>query len=198
MDTCEADLRLKYESLLGLLDERSRRLVLGAEARWIGHGGRVLVARAAGVDPKTVAAGVDEIDSGRDPLPSGRVRCRGAGRRRVEDIDPVLVKALLRLVEPARRGDPMSRLCWTNLSTRHLAVELRRLGHHVSRGTVARLLKANGFSLQANAKAIEGSAHPDRDQQFGYLATQIAEHRDAGDPVISVDTKKTKAFSTSR
>ena len=84
----------------------------------------------------------------------------------------------------------MSRLCWTNLSTRHLAVELRRLGHHVSRGTVGRLLKANGFSLQANAKAIEGSAHPDRDQQFGYLNTQIAEHRDAGDPVISVDTKK--------
>ncbi len=190
METCEEDLRLKYESLLCLLDERSRRLVLGAEARWIGHGGIAVVARAAGVNPKTVAAGVDEIDSGRDPLPSGRVRCRGAGRRRVEDIDPVLVTALLSLVEPARRGDPMSRLCWTNLSTRHLAVELRRLGHHVSRGTVGRLLKADGFSLHANAKAIEGSAHPDRDQQFGHLATQIAEHRDAGDPVISVDTKK--------
>jgi len=190
MDVTESSLRLKYEAVLGLLDERSRRLVLGAEARWIGHGGIALVARAAGVDAKTVAAGVDEIDGGRDPLPSGRVRRPGAGRRRVEETDPRMVEALLALVEPARRGDPMSRLCWTNLSTRHLAAELRQLGHHVGRSAVGRLLKANGFSLQANTKTIEGSAHPDRDQQFAYLAAQIAEHQGAGDPVISVDTKK--------
>jgi hypothetical protein len=190
MNVTESDLRVKYEVLLGYLDERSRRLVLGAEARWIGHGGIALVARAAGVDAKTVAAGVDEIEEGRDPLPPGRVRRPGAGRRRVEEVDPGLVKALLGLVEPARRGDPMSRLCWTNLSTRHLAGELGRGGHHVSRGTIGRLLKANGFSLQANAKTIEGSAHPDRDQQFTYLNGQIKGHQEAGDPVISVDTKK--------
>ncbi|MGL5826433.1 MAG: ISAzo13-like element transposase-related protein, partial [Nocardioides sp.] len=160
MDVTESNLRLKYEAVLGLLDERSRRLVLGAEARWIGHGGMALVARAAGIDPKTVAAGVGEIDGGWDPLPMGRVRRSGAGRRRVEDIDPALVKALLALVEPARRGDSMSRLCWTSLSTRHLAAELRRLGHCVGRSAVGRLLKAHGFSLQANTKAIEGSAHP--------------------------------------
>jgi Rhodopirellula transposase DDE domain len=123
-------------------------------------------------------------------LPSGRVRCAGAGRRCVEDTDPDVVAALLGLVEPARRGDPMSRLCWTSLSTRHLAGELGRLGHRVSRGTVARLLKANGFSLQANAKTTEGTQHPDRDHQFSYLNTQIEDHQGAGDPVISVDAKK--------
>jgi hypothetical protein len=172
------------------LDERSRRLVLGADAQALGHGGIVAVARAAGVDPKTVTAGLDELDSGAEPLPPGWVRRRGAGRPRVEDRDPGLVGALLDLVEPARRGDPMSRLCWTSLSTRRLASKLMTAGHRVSHTTVARLLKDNGFSLQACAKTTEGSAHPDRDQQFDYLAAQVAAHRDAGQPVISVDTKK--------
>jgi hypothetical protein len=100
------------------------------------------------------------------------------------------VPALLELVEPARRGDPMTRLCWTSLSTRRLAAKLTAAGHWVSHTTVARLLKANGFSLQACAKTIEGAAHPDRDAQFGYLAAQVADHHAAGQPVISVDTKK--------
>jgi len=176
--------------LLPHLDERSRRLVLGADAQTIGHGGIAAVARAAGVDPKTVTAGLDELDSGAEPLPPGRVRRPGAGRPRIEETDPGLVPALLELVEPARRGDPMSRLCWTSLSTRRLAAKLTAAGHWVSHTTVARLLKANGFSLQACAKTIEGSSHPDRDAQFDYLAAQVADHQACGEPVISVDTKK--------
>jgi hypothetical protein len=186
----EGKLRAKYEVLLPHLDERSRRLVLGADAQTIGHGGIAAVARAAGVDPKTVTAGLDDLDSGTEPLPPGRVRRWGAGRPRVEEIDPGLVPALLELVEPARRGDPMTRLCWTSLSTRRLAATLTGAGHWVSHTTVARLLKEAGFSLQACAKTIEGSAHLDRDAQFDYLAAQVADHLAAGAPVISVDTKK--------
>lgn len=185
-----AGLEARYRVLLPYLDERARRLVLGADATAFGYGGIAMVARSAGVDPKTVTAGVDELDAGGGPLPAGRVRGVGAGRPRAETRNPGLVAALLGLVEPTRRGDPMSPLSWTCLSTRRLAATLTTAGHAVSRTTVAGLLKANGFSLQGNAKTVEGASHPDRDAQFGYLDARVKEFLVAGDPVISVDTKK--------
>ena len=94
------------------------------------------------------------------------------------------------LVEPARCGDPESSLCWTTLLTRELAAELSAAGHQVGADTVARLLREQGFSLQGNAKTLEGNQHPDRDAQFGYLNEQVNEHQASGDPVISIDTKK--------
>jgi DDE family transposase len=109
---------------------------------------------------------------------------------RLTATDPALLAALLALVEPTRRGDPESSLCWTTLSTRKLAAELTAAGHRVGADTVARLLREQGFSLQGNAKTIEGGQHIDRDAQFSYLNGQTGEHLDAGDPVISVDTKK--------
>ncbi|MBW8705674.1 hypothetical protein MBT84_39310 [Streptomyces sp. MBT84] len=115
---------------------------------------------------------------------------RAGGRKRVADLNPGLRPALLALVEPDVRGDPTSPLRWTVKSTRALAQELTRAGHRVSADTVADLLREEGFSLQANAKTIEGSQHPDRDAQSRYLNEQAREHRDAGQPVISVDTKK--------
>ncbi len=98
--------------------------------------------------------------------------------------------ALLALVEPDERGDPMSPLRWTTKSARKLVVELTRQGHRVSADTVAGLLREEGFSLQANAKTIEGAQHPDRDARFRYLNEQARDHRNAGGPVISVDSKK--------
>ncbi|MFF9221639.1 ISAzo13 family transposase [Streptomyces viridosporus] len=184
----EAVLAAKFETLLPHLDERQRRLAIGAEARSLGHGGIRLVARAAGVREGTVSRGVAELESGQDPL--GRVRRAGGGRKKATELDPGLRPALLALVEPDERGDPMSPLRWTTKSTRNLAAELTRQGHRVSADTVAGLLREEGFSLQANAKTIEGARHPDRDAQFRYLNEQARDHRDAGDAVISVDTKK--------
>jgi Rhodopirellula transposase DDE domain len=131
---------------------------------------------------------VAELESGEAPL--GRARRRGGGRKRVADLDPGLVPALLALVEPDERGDPASPLRWTTKSTRKLAVQLTRQGHTVSADTVGDLLRAEGFSLQGNAKTIEGRQHPDRDGQFRYINEEATAYQAAGDPVISVDTKK--------
>jgi len=181
-------LRAKFGALLPHLDERAQRLALAAEARSLGHGGIAAVARASGSARSRVQRGVAELEAGAEP--GGRVRRPGAGRRSVTETDPGVMAALLSLVEPARRGDPESALCWTTLSLKHLADQLAGMGHPVSTWTVARLLRAAGFSLQASSKTIEGRQHPDRDGQFSYLNAQVMDHTAAGDPVISVDTKK--------
>jgi hypothetical protein len=181
-------LAAKFESVLPYLDERQRRLLLGAEAKALGHGGIRLVARAAGVREATVALGVSDLEG--EALPPGRARRPGGGRKRSAGLDPGLVPALLALVEPEERGDPASPLRWTVKSTRTLAAELSAQGRRVSAGTVAGLLRAEGFSLQGNAKVLEGSSHPDRDAQFRYISGQAAARLDAGEPVISVDSKK--------
>ena len=181
-------LAAKFGAIFPHLDERQRRLLMGAEARALGHGGIRLVARAAGVREATVSLGVSELEAGGEPL--GRVRRPGGGRKRAADLDPGLRPALLALVEPDERGDPVSPLRWTAKSTRALAAELTRQGHRVSPDTVGDLLRAEGFSLQGNAKTIEGKRHPDRDAQFRYISEQARAHQAAGEPVISVDAKK--------
>ncbi len=188
MEVTRDMLAAKFEAIFPHLDERQRRLLLGAEARALGRGGIRLVARAAGVREATVSLGVDELDSGAEPL--GRVRRPGGGRKRAADLDPGLVPALLALVEPEERGDPVSPLRWTAKPARALAGELTAQGHKVSADTVGELLRAEGFSLQGNATTVEGARHPDRDAQFRYISEQARACQDAGNPVISVDTKK--------
>jgi transposase len=179
----------RFEVLKPHLNERQRRLWLGAEARELGSGGVGIVAQAVGVAGDTVRRGRAELE---DPqaLPYPRSRKPGGGRKRAEEGDPGLVAALDKLVDPVTRGDPMSPLRWTSKSLRTLAKALQEQGHHVSEQIVRRLLREAGYSLQANAKTLEGGQHPDRDAQFIYLAGQAAEHLAAGAPVVSVDAKK--------
>jgi hypothetical protein len=181
-------LSAKFEAIFPHLDERQRRLLMGAEARCLGHGGIRVVAAAAGVREGTVSLGAAELESGADPL--GRARRPGGGRKRLADLDPGLRPALLALVEPDERGDPMSPLRWTTKALRALARELTGQGHRVSADTVAGLLREEGFSLQGNSRTIEGKQSPDRDAQFRYIREQARIHQDAGEPVISVDAKK--------
>ena len=124
-----------------------------------------------------------EIEGGEDPLPEGRVRRGGGGRKGAEKQDTGLLPALLALVEPEERGDPVSPLRWTVKSLRSLAHELTLAGHPISAPTVGRLLKGQGFSLQASAKTLEGKQHPDRDAQFRYLNEQVKQHQAVGQPV---------------
>jgi hypothetical protein len=179
----------QLEVLLPVLDEKSRRLTLGAVARAAGDGGITAVAKLTGASWQTVADGVAELDSGTF-APGDRVRRPGAGRKKLAETDPGLVPALLALVADSTRGDPESPLAWTTKSARHLAGELARQGHSCSPQTAWRLLHGQGFSTQANAKVTEGRRHPDRDAQFRYIAAQAKEHLAAGQPVISVDAKK--------
>ncbi|MCC5474464.1 ISAzo13 family transposase [Streptomyces barringtoniae] len=188
MEGIEAALVEKFARLLPHLDERRRRLVLGADARALGHGGIRVVARAAGVSEDTVSRGAAELDAGMSP--SVRVRRPGAGRKRLREHDPGLVAALLALVEPGKRGDPESPLRWTTKSTRKLAAELSAQGYRIGADTVAAVLKEEGFCLRAASRTIEGARHPDRDAQFRYINDRVCEFTQAGEPVISVDTKK--------
>jgi DNA-binding phage protein len=188
VEVSEADLGVMFATVMPLLNERQRRVLAGAQARALGRGGIATVARSSGLARATVQKAVAEVDAGVDA--AAPVRRPGAGRKQLIDKDRNLLLNLDELVEPSARGDPMCPLQWTSKSTGHLAEALTAQGHPVSADTVGRLLKAMEFSLQATAKQLEGSQHPDRDAQFVYLTEQVAKHLRAGDPVISVDTKK--------
>jgi hypothetical protein len=183
----DALLAEKFTALSPHLNERQRRVCAAAEARALGHGGIARVARAAGLSRPTIYQGLRDLDQ--PPLP-GRVRRVGGGRPAARDRDPALPAALDALIEPDTRGDPESPLRWTCKSTRQLAAALTAQGHPVSHSTVADLLRAADYSLQAPRKTLEGSAHPDRDAQFRYLNERTKAFQAAGLPVVSVDTKK--------
>jgi hypothetical protein len=179
----------ELELLLPELDEKGRRLAMGAVARAAGEGGIGAVARMTGASWQTVADGAAGLASG-DTAGPGRVRRPGGGRKKLADSDPGLLPALRELVADTARGDPESPLRWTTKSLRHLADALAAQGHRCSPQTVRLLLLAEGYSLQAPVKVLEGSGHPDRDAQFRYINEQVKEHMAAGQPVISVDAKK--------
>ena len=184
----DAEIAARYSKIRPYLDERQRRLWLGVEAQALGRAGAGLVARATGTDVKTVRRGRDEIEAGLEP--DRRVRGPGGGRPSVSALDAGVLPALEALVDPGSRGDPMSPLRWTTKSTANLAAELTRQGHAVSARTVASLLAGAGYSLQGNAKTVEGKQHPDRDAQFRYINEAVTAFQDDGSPVISVDAKK--------
>lgn len=189
MSAVAESLLRRYDAIKPHLTERQRRVWLGSEARELGAGGVGIVADAVGVSPDTVRRGRTELDDPQ-PLPVGRSRRPGGGRKRAEDHDPQLPAALDKLVEPESRGDPMTPLRWTAKSLRRLAAQLREQGHQVSATLVGRLLHQAGYSLQANAKTLEGAQHPDRDAQFRHIHDRVAAAMAAGIPVVSVDCKK--------
>jgi transposase len=188
-DCSTAAIAERFRRLAPVLDERARRLVVAAEAAALGRGGIARVARATGVSREVIRAGIAELGAA-ERLASGRIRRPGGGRKRTVDTDPTLWPDLERLVDPVSRGDPESPLRWTCKSLRRLAAELRPFGHRVSHRLVADLLHAAGYSLQATRKTLEGGEHPDRDAQFVHLNAQVEAQLAAGEPAISVDTKK--------
>ena len=177
----------KYNLLKPFLDEKSKRLFAAAEA--LSFGNISLVSRAMDISEETIKKGCNELESG-EILSDDKIRAPGGGRKKSVEKDPALLSDLETLIEPTSRGDPESPLRWTSKSTRKLAEELIKMGHKVSHSRVADMLRMLGYSLQANKKTIEGTSHPDRDQQFNYINEKCKEFQKENQPVISVDTKK--------
>ena len=188
----------RWEVMSPALDERQRRLFVAAEAKVLGRGGVSAVSAATGVSRNTIMVGLKEIDTSGEPVGaqgepasrSARTRRSGGGRKKIEVKDETLLSDLLALVDPVTRGDPESPLRWTCTSLRTLAEQLRVAGHTASHVLVGQILKAQGYSLQANAKVIKGNQSPDRNAQFEHINAAVVSALAANQPVISVDTKK--------
>ena len=180
---------LRWETLGRKLDERGKRLLAANEVRAAGRGALIIVSQITGLARSTINRGEDDLKEG--PLPGGRVRRKGGGPKPLSERDPTLVRDLQRLAEPATMGDPMRALKWVSKSPAKLAAALNEGGHEVSANTVARLLEEKlECSRQCDRKTHEGANHPDRNAQFEHINAKVVTARSAGQPVISVDTKK--------
>ncbi len=184
-------INIKYEQLKNVLNERSSRIWAASEAMAIGHGGISTVMKATGLSRNAIKHGISNLNAESDSGEcDGRIRRKGAGRKKLEDLNNSLLTELEALVSPETRGDPESPLRWTTKSTRNLSDELKKKGFSVSHEKVAQLLKSLNYSLQAPRKTNEGKSHPDRDSQFQYINTQTEKFQSEGLPVISIDAKK--------
>ena len=182
-------LELKFNALVGDLDERGRRRWAATEAMALGYGGITAVSLATGLSDRTIRNGIEELQSD-TPLPSGRQRRSGGGRKPLEFSQHDLIDAIDRLVEPTERGDPQSPLRWTCKSLSNLQHELASQGYRVGRTKISNILRSLGYSLQGNRKTREGTDHPDRNAQFEHIARRVRACQRGGRPAVSVDTKK--------
>ena len=185
----ESAIGLRFAALSPVLDERGRRRFVAAEALTAGRGGISAVSRATGLARSTIGRALGELRAGEE-LEAERVRRPGGGRKPLSETDASLIDDLRCLVEPTTRGDPQSPLLWTCKSLRKLSHGLREMGHKIGRTLVGELLHKLDYSLQSNRKTREGSNHPDRDAQFHYINDRVKGALAAGEPAISVDTKK--------
>src|SRR3990167_1088722 len=188
MDESVRNLRKKLSGILPLLNERQRRLLVGAEALSIGYGGIRILSDITGMNCKTIRRGIDELQQKNKKFQG--VRIKGGGRKKISNQNPKIKKIIEDLIEPDTRGDPESTLRWTCKSVRNISDFLKEKGCLVSHRTVASILHDLEYSLQGNRKTKEGKNHPDRDGQFKYINKVVKKFLRVNEPVISVDTKK--------
>jgi Rhodopirellula transposase DDE domain len=182
-------IRTRYEAVAPLLNERARRVWAAGEVLAAGRGGIAAVSRAIGMARSTIGRGLAEVRDG-NGAPAGRVRRPGGGAKPATETQPGLLPALDELVQSSIRGDPEAPLRWVSRSQRQLSAALSERGFIAGQKLVGRLLGKLGFSLQANCKTREGTQHPDRNAQFEHINAAVREFQAAGEPAISVDTKK--------
>ncbi len=181
-------LKEKLSVLLPSLNEKQKRLLVGAEAIAFGYGGIKFLSDITGMSTNTITKGIREIGSGDEDV--SRIRSKGSGRKKLTIKYPEIEECIEDIIEPDTRGDPESPLRWTCKSVRNISDFLGGKGYSVSRQSVARILRAMEYSLQGNRKTKEGTDHPDRDKQFRFISRTCKRFLSKGNPVISVDTKK--------
>ncbi len=181
-------IRERFTAVERDLNERSRRLLAAAEAKTAGYGGITAASQATGIARSTIGRGLRDL-AAPDTL-SGEVRRPGGGGPTLIEKDPTLLESLRQLVEPATMGDPMRPLLWVSKSHAKLAAALREMGHKVADSSIPKLLGLLKYRRQVNRKTLEGSHNPDRNAQFEHINTAVIATQAAGQPVISIDTKK--------
>ena len=191
----EKNLQERYTRLFPYLNEKQRRLVAASDAMTFNRGGISKVSKASTMSRPTITRGIKELTDSNFLKDSNRIRCLGAGRKKIIEHEPGVIKALKKLVEPTTRGDPESPLQWTFASTRNLAEGLKKKGFEISKNRVCELLHELGYSLHGNVKTLEGKQCPERNEQFEYINKQVKKFIRNNEPVISVDTKKKELIS---
>jgi transposase len=181
-----------YQQMRTMLNEKQWRQYLAVEAKQRGSVSQV--AREAGVSHNTVKRGLSELEAGESYQPGARIRKVGGGKKKLVETDTTLLADLEQELEP--KGDPMSLLRWTSKSLDRLVKALAAKGHHIKKSALAEVLHAQGFSLHANKKTIEGKSHADRDAQFAHINGKCQEFEQKGAPIISVDCKKKELLGT--
>jgi hypothetical protein len=185
----ELIIRQKYESICNYLTEKSKRLWCGSEAVAIGRGGISLVSKATGISRTTITRGVKEVKN-QKKVCEHKIRSVGGGRKSLKTLDKTLTQAIDLIIESSTLGNPETCLLWCSKSLRNICKELKKSNHRISHTSIGLLLKANGYSLQANRKTQEGCKHEDRDAQFHFINNKVIEFQNTKNPCISVDTKK--------
>jgi hypothetical protein len=181
-------IRARFTAVERDLNERSRRLLAAAEAKTAGYGGITATSLATGMARSTIGRGLKDL-AAPDRL-AGEVRRPGGGGPTLIEKDPTLLENLRHLVEPATMGDPMRPLMWVSKSHAKLAAALRGMGHKVADSSIPKLLGLLKYRRQVNRKTLEGSHNPDRNAQFEHINAAVTVTQAAGQPVISIDTKK--------
>ncbi len=181
----------RYEAIKPFLyNEQLKRVFAASEAKVLGHGGITILHQITGLNRQTIKTGLEEIENV-EGVDLTRVRRKGGGRKKIEEVEIGIKERLEELVNASTCGDPQSPLKWTKKSLHNLEDELKKEGYSISHMTVHRLLEEMEYSMKGNKKAIEGnSQNPDRNEQFLIINEKVKEFQDKEQPVVSVDTKK--------
>jgi hypothetical protein len=184
----ELKLQQQYDTLYGIFNEKQWRIYVALEAKKFGKGGLSKVSRLAQVSRTTIRKGVNEIEDGVRYRAGDRVRKVGGGRKRITDTDKTLITDLEQAIFP--KGDPMTRLLYTNKSVANVKKTLWEMGHTIADTTIRNILLSLHYSLKPNKKNIEGKSHPDREQQFQHINDMCRRFEGQANPIISIDCKK--------
>ena len=183
----ETQMQRYYQSL----SEKDRRRYAGIEAIKLGYGGISYIHRVLGCDYRTIKAGIAELQDDASMEEAG-IRRQGGGRKSAFETIPGLDAAFLNVMERHTAGSPVDdQVKWTNLSRPKIANLLKTENIDVSVTVVDQLLKKHHYRRRRGSKTLAtGARHPQRNDQFENIDTLRKRYTEAGNPVISMDTKK--------
>jgi hypothetical protein len=184
----EATMKRLYDSL----NEKDRRRYAGIEALKLGRGGRNYIARVLGCSRRTVSKGAREVSGLSTREVEARIRQPGGGRKAYQTQWPQIDEQFLAVLRDHTAGDPMDdAVRWTNLSWGEIVTALREdHGIKVSKWVVRQLLKKHNYRRRKAQKRRTMKQADHRNDQFENIVRLKAAYEAAGNPIVSMDTKK--------